>query len=373
LVRRARVDGKLLLPVICNLSTWAINRRPLDQWLAEDLIETYQVPRAVAQSWVASQEVLPLLDGLDEVDAAQRAACMEAINTFHQAHAQLPLVVCSRIQEFRAQGVPLPLRRAVVVQPLTDEQIQAYLAYGGAELAALRAAVQADAALRDVVRTPLLLRVVALTYEGLPPEAIPPVDDREAWVQQVFGEYVARMLKRRRRLEVATADSPEEVEAPEYAAEQVEQCLAWLARQIRRHGQVELYLGRLQPDWLPDARTRRLYRLASTVRVGLYVGVLWALGGVLIGGPLSQVLAVGLLGGVLYGLFVWVFVVLSFDEDQWSIAKRTIDVSRRHPADQFARQRSQQLKEQAYQTPNEGIRRSMRIGVGVVLVCTLSG
>lgn len=37
----------------------------------------------MAQAWVAQDKLLPLLDGLDEVQSAQRVACAEAINQFH--------------------------------------------------------------------------------------------------------------------------------------------------------------------------------------------------------------------------------------------------------------------------------------------------
>jgi len=373
IVRRTRADGKLPLPVICNLSTWAINRRSLAKWLVEDLVETYQVPQSVARSWVSGKEVLPLLDGLDEVDVAQRAACVKAINMFHQDHPQLPLVVCSRIEEFRAQGVSLALQRAVVVQPLTDDQIDAYLAYGGEDLAALRAAVGSDATLRDVLRTPLLLRVVALTYEGLPQDAIPRVGDHEDWVRRVFGEYVARMLKRRRRLESVATDSPEEVEQPEYPPEDAERYLSWLAGQMRAHGLVELYLERLQPDWLPDARARWRYQTAGGLLFGPGMGLLFGLGlglsvgrrmykitptaavqwswqaglfGALFGalpGVLNGALPLGLDFGLFFGLFCALGIGLS----------------------------GRQVDDQDYRTPNEDIRRSVRFAVVTVLACML--
>jgi hypothetical protein len=303
MVQRAQRDTKLPLPVLCNLSTWAINRLPLDQWLVEDLVESYQVPRRVAHDWVAGKEILPLLDGLDEVNIVHRTACVAAINTFHQANPQLPLVVCSRLEEFWALGVSLALRQAVVVQPLTDEQIQTYLAHGGQELAALLIEVRANMALREVLRTPLMLRVVTLTYEGTPPEAIPPVNEHDTWVRQVFAEYVVRMLKRRRRLEIPAADTLEEVEQPEFPPEAAEKYLTWLAGQMQVHGQVELYLESLQPDWLPTARSLQLYRMISGLVFGLS-------GGLLVGLPAG--LVYGLINGWVYGLGLGVFVGLIF-------------------------------------------------------------
>ena len=56
------------------------------------LNEQYDVPRKTGQAWVEADQILPLLDGLDEVALEHRAACVEAINSFRQEHGLLPLV-----------------------------------------------------------------------------------------------------------------------------------------------------------------------------------------------------------------------------------------------------------------------------------------
>lgn len=328
LVRRARADAKVPLPVICNLATWAISRRPLEQWLIEELVVAYQVPSPVARQWVAHGAIVPLLDGLDEVRAAHRAACIAAINVYHQAHPHRSLAVCSQSAAYHVHAASgrLVLRNAVVIEPLTDGQIDGYLESGGEPLARLRAAVAADKKLRDVVRTPLLLRVVALTYEGLPWEVIPPVADDTAWVQQLFSEYVTRMLRRRRRLEAAAPDTWEEVEQPLYSPEETSRYLIWLARQMRSRGLVEFRLERLQAEWLPGARAQRQYRLVALLVVGLIFG---SAAGVITGffyGP-----GIGLLVGVVNGLIVgsvdsllFAYRILITGELRWSWRKLAI-------------------------------------------------
>ncbi len=71
--------------------------------------------------------VLPLLDGLDEVAAAYRSDCVDAINTYRQEHGLMPLVACSRVTDYRRLSTRLRLQGAIVVQPLTKQQIDAYL------------------------------------------------------------------------------------------------------------------------------------------------------------------------------------------------------------------------------------------------------
>jgi predicted NACHT family NTPase len=112
----------------------------LVDWLVDALNEQYGVPRKIGQAWVEADQILPLLDGLDEVRAEARAACVEAINTFRQEHGLLPLVVCSRVVDYEAVGTRLRLQGALVVQPLTRAQVESYLAQVGRPLAAVREA-----------------------------------------------------------------------------------------------------------------------------------------------------------------------------------------------------------------------------------------
>jgi Cdc6-like AAA superfamily ATPase len=118
LLERAQQDEAHPIPVVLNLSSWARKRADtqkapptLAAWLETELVDTYDVPRKLAQHWIADDRLLPLLDGLDEVPADQRAACVAAINTFRHAREQqiLPLVVCSRIDDYKLLNTDLNL------------------------------------------------------------------------------------------------------------------------------------------------------------------------------------------------------------------------------------------------------------------------
>jgi GTPase SAR1 family protein len=124
LLDRAEREEQHPLPVVFNLSSWASKQQPLADWLVEELTSTYQVPRKLGQTWVDADQILPLLDGLDEVAPAERTACIEAINTYRQEHGLLPLVVCSRSADYLAQTARVQLGCAVTVQPLTPQQVE---------------------------------------------------------------------------------------------------------------------------------------------------------------------------------------------------------------------------------------------------------
>jgi predicted NACHT family NTPase len=68
------------MPIVFHLSTWATGRLPLAAWLITELRQRYGVSQKLAQAWIDADVVLPLLDGLDEVRAEDRDACVDAIS-----------------------------------------------------------------------------------------------------------------------------------------------------------------------------------------------------------------------------------------------------------------------------------------------------
>src|SRR5712691_2044076 len=196
LLDRAQKDDTYPMPVVFNLSSWAVKRKPITEWLVEELNTKYQVPRKLGRSWVDSDQVLPLLDGLDEVAVEHRAACLDAINANRQEHGILPMVVCSRSIEYLALMPQMLLHSAVTVQPLTEQQIDDNLASAGGQLAAVRVALRKDKELQELATTPLMLSVLTLAYEGKSVEDILLADSLETQRWHVFATYVQRMLQR---------------------------------------------------------------------------------------------------------------------------------------------------------------------------------
>jgi predicted NACHT family NTPase len=112
---------------VLNLSSWAEKRQPLPEWLIEELNRNFGVSRKLAVTWLADNKVLPLLDGLDELKAERRAACVRAINVFRRQHGLLPLVICCRTADYDALPTMLKdVGGSVIVRPLSRAQILWY-------------------------------------------------------------------------------------------------------------------------------------------------------------------------------------------------------------------------------------------------------
>ena len=248
----------------------------------EELYQRYDVPRKIGQPWVEADQILPLLDGLDEVKPAHRAACVEAINAFRKAH-DLPLVICSRTADYRALAIPLQLYGAIVVQPLSPQQVDSYLTAIGPAGEAVRRVMGHDPMLGEMLDSPLMLNIVTVAYAGQP-ESQPRLSGTlKEQRDHLFGAYVDQMFRRRGIVR-------------RYTPQQTIHWLTWLAWQMVQRSQTVFYIERLQPDWLPGEK-----RWAFVLFYGLVFGLF---GGLVFGlfGGLVFWLGIGLVGGLVIGL-----------------------------------------------------------------------
>jgi hypothetical protein len=300
LLELARLNDDHQIPVVFNLSSWAVKCPTITDWLVEELHCQYQVPRSLGQSWVDAGQLLPLLDGLDEVDSVYCEACVEAINVFRQEHALVPIVLCSRRSEYLSQAGRVLLRRAVVVQPLTAQQIDDYLSSADEQLAAVRVALRDNPTLQELYATPLMLSMLVLAYRGKPDEPML-LKDLPMTQRQVCEAYVERIPE------------PQGI-ASLHPPKQTVSWLAWLAWQLRQRRQVEFFIEQMQPDWLSGGRLHRLFYtavvrssigLVSGLLGGLLVGLPGVLFGALPGGLLSSLIC-GLVFGLVFGLTIQV-------------------------------------------------------------------
>jgi transcriptional regulator with XRE-family HTH domain len=269
LLARAAGNPQLPIPVVFNLSSWAPSRGALIDWVVDELNSAYDVPQRIAEEWLEADQVLPLLDGLDEVRAEYRAACAEAINAFRGEHGLVHLAVCSRLADYLTLGgVRLKLGGAVQIQPLDAQQIDAYLKRTGR--ADLRAALQQDPGLRELAHAPLMLMLLSKVFDndgrGLGVGATSVVARR----QQIFERYVEYMFVRR--------------SAPKrYPLARMTLYLSWLARSLPRHSGTLFFIEQLHAGWIATPDRRKHYvvveKLVFGFIVGMLSGVLWSLGG----------------------------------------------------------------------------------------------
>ncbi|HLZ63080.1 MAG TPA: protein kinase [Ktedonosporobacter sp.] len=289
LVSRALADPTQPLPVILRLSSWALGRSALSDWMIDQLSHTYDVPRQLSERWVKQGRLLPLLDGLDEVEEAACAACIEAINTYHRMYL-VPLVVCSRQSEYEAIATQerLALQRAVIVQPLNRTQIEDYLRTAGLSFVGVRTVLHEEQALQELATTPLMLSVLLLTYRGVSPGDI--AKPGTGLEQQVWTDYVARQVA-------------EKGNDTRYPLERTQAYLSRLAQQMHVHQQTIFYAEYLHSDWLACDQQRTMMWLTTRLPAMGIGGCVSLLVSLAVGGTFSLMLLLqmGLIGGFVGG------------------------------------------------------------------------
>jgi eukaryotic-like serine/threonine-protein kinase len=278
LLNAAQLSPDDPVPIILNLSSWAQKKEPLVHWLVEEIFLQYGIARDLTRAGIANESFLYLLDGLDEVDADARQACITAINTFRKDNPA-EMVICSRTREYQALQTKLHLGTVVEIQPLSDDKIDDYLNQEGLELQAVSATLAHDPDLLKLARIPLMLSLMTLAYRSLSYEQLQPLADKASRRRHLFEHYVSQMFNRR----LLPPESP-------YSQKQAVNWLSNLAKGVSAHRQSDFFIERLQTTWLPSGRSHRMSRLIFGLVVGLTVGVLFGSLGSLLGSLIDQIL-----------------------------------------------------------------------------------
>jgi signal peptidase I len=286
LLEHTQRDANQPIPVVFNLSSWALEKRPLAEWLLQELLVKFQVPKTQGQGWLEQQQLLLLLDGLDEVQVELRERCVHAINHFSQTHGLTEMVVCCRIAAYEALTERLTFQAALFAKPLTPEQINTYLAHTKPDLAGVKAALENDPVLSELVRSPLMLSVVATAYAGLSPTDLP--TSLEEQYQRIFEQYIHRALRSRRQ-------------HARYDPDAAIRWLSFLAQRMLHDAQTTFLIEQIQPAWLPPRLARWLYPAMVALIAGLLAEFIFGTLVGFIGDWLSVQLFLGLLSGLVFG------------------------------------------------------------------------
>ncbi|MBT8227689.1 MAG: NACHT domain-containing protein [Dactylosporangium sp.] len=123
------------VPVRLSLSTWDVHR-PLATWLAHEVAAQFGVSAVLAQALVDKHRILPILDGLDEMDpptsAPERSlSAVTQLNAYLDGRLGAPLVVTCRTDHYQrlrdAAGTVLRPGTEITIRPLDSNQIRDYL------------------------------------------------------------------------------------------------------------------------------------------------------------------------------------------------------------------------------------------------------
>jgi len=259
LIIQAEADISIFAPVVFNLSSWQ-NKQSISDWLVQELNTKYQVSKELGRAWIEAEQLLLLLDGLDEVRSDRRQACVIAINQFIQDNGRTEIVVCSRSRDYADLSQRLRFQAAITVQALILEQVKEYLNSLGSELLAVSEAIQTDEILQELVRSPLILSVMTLAYQGISIFDLPQTDSIEERRRHLFNTYIERMFNRRSHKAL-------------YSKSQTKRWMIWLSQRLVQQSQTVFLIERIQPNWLEDSHQKWIYVLSIGLIGGLILTI----------------------------------------------------------------------------------------------------
>lgn len=316
LINRAEQNIEQRIPVVFNLSSWRSTipakkgrktiAQTIAEWLVEELSSKYQVPRKIGEAWVKRQQLLLLLDGLDEVRAIERDACIAAINDFQQEFGT-EIVVCCRVKDYEALQNRLNFQSAIYLRSLSAEQVQNYLNCLTADVAGLKTLLAEDFALQELAQSPLLLNIMVLAYQDVSVSDLPQINALAERQKQLFNDYINRMFEKTRS-SAYTKNVPERLKIKLYSRSEATYWLICLAQQMRE-SQTIFLIENMQPTWLQTKAQKQWYQIMSffigALIGGLSSGLLGELNSTLNNKPSSKIgFGLSILMGLAGGLFV---------------------------------------------------------------------
>ncbi|WP_414755290.1 NACHT domain-containing protein [Anabaena sp. CCY 9910] len=292
LIKRAEEQPDYPVPVLFNLSSWKNDRQSITNWLVTELNSKYGVSNKLGQEWVNNYQLLPLLDGLDELESQSQELCVDAINQFLTGETRpLYLVVCSRIEEYNNYSTQLQLNGAIYLQPLSNNQICGYLTYLNS--IELWSTISSDLNILDLVKTPLLLSITILISQDISFEEWQHFKSTGDRVRYLLNTYIYQMLARN-----INSRAYFKYEVPN--AIKTRMWLVWLAQQMQQESKYDFLIEQMQPSLLKTKINKIIYNCT-----------VWGAIGGLISGSTSGLTSGSISESIFWSIFGLIFGLIS--------------------------------------------------------------
>jgi len=342
LLRRAIADKTEPIPVLLSLSSWKnpkqsifdwllgifpkqsifdwllgiFPKQSIFDWLLGELNAKYGIRKELAQQWLEANQLLPLLDGLDEVAPQHQQACAVKLNEWLSIGKleQRPcgVLICCRRKEFeQVVQQRLSLYGAIYVKPLTVEQIEYY--FTQFQLQDVWQTVQQDKALQEILTKPLFLSMFGLVQR----QGKFSLSDWQ--LRSTSGDKIEYLLDTyweaamTRELIINPHEEQQGICSKTYGKKpvptppEVRRALVFAAKMLSRESSTELLIENMQPTALITRRQKRAYQLIYGLIIGLIGGpIIGLIGGLILElmGEQSIGLIGGLIGGLIFGLSI---------------------------------------------------------------------
>ncbi|HEY9297098.1 MAG TPA: NACHT domain-containing protein, partial [Phormidium sp.] len=242
LVEIAQANFEQPVPVILNLGSWKNSKESIPDWLIAQIKSKYDISLNSVKLLVNNQLILPLLDGLDELDLGQQELCQRAINQWLSSETRPKnMAVCTRLEDYKKCKTKLGLHGATFLHPLHQQQIQKYLVASRSK--ELWEVIKDEPQFLELAKNPLLLNMMILAYEELLVQAWKRINSDQERREYLLNAYVRRMLTWK-------LQSRYYGEGKEPKAEKARPWLVYLAKKMNAAQETEVSPDKLDESWL---------------------------------------------------------------------------------------------------------------------------
>ncbi len=294
LVSRAQNDVEEPMPVLLDLSTWKNPDQLIIDWIVEQLHIKYGISIAVGQNWIQQLQILPLIDGLDQVSFNKQVQYIQQINQLLNGDVSpLHLVICANVISYQKLSERLDLNGAIFLRPLTIPQIQDYLINSRSR--ELWHNIETDKPLLNLAKTPLYLTMMTLAYEEILIMSWKHLNSFEEQRDYLFNAYIRRQLNQDiHKSQYLPGKAPK--------SESFRRWLGWLATRLTTDEVTEFSVKKIPIHWLDENEQKPRYKLT----LKLILGLIWVIViGIMITGIISKInllLIIGIGLGLLWAI-----------------------------------------------------------------------
>jgi hypothetical protein len=255
------------IPVVLTLSNWSLfisqanAKVSFEKYLLDALSKEYSLSANKAEALIQQANLILLLDGLDEVTLDARPDCVGAMNVFHKEYASIPIVVVCRQKDYYSLPVSLEFQQVICLCPLSRDALNAYFEQNPKH-ASLKTLFYEYPVLYEFTDSPLAFSMIIKIYSETSSE------EWEHWIKSI--DFLTHLFEKYDRYNLEKAQA-----FPHVLANYKH--LTWIARQMGRLGQTQIYIEQIGANWLEGRWQKGLFEILYQALVGLLVGGIFAI------------------------------------------------------------------------------------------------
>ncbi len=187
-----QANPQALIPILLDLPTWQ-SSQPLTTWIFTQIQTKYGVSIDLTEAWFQAGQLLLLLDGLDELDPWEQENCVVALNQLKLANGRSPsFVVATCLTDYKQTQNRLKLSAAIGLKPLNVAQIKTYLF--AARSREIWENIQDNPNLLALAKQPLFLNLMALASEEILIHSWKRIKTKQERIDYLLNAYIRRQL-----------------------------------------------------------------------------------------------------------------------------------------------------------------------------------